>query len=248
MRMLVHRLRFEQLLFWRNREAAVFVFIFPPLLFLLLAAVYDKEIDGRPAADVLVAGMIGYGCANTAFAGLAISQVIRRENGSLKRLRATPLPMSTYFLAVVASTLLVFALQMLVTVGLGMGLYDASAPKRIFELVLLVIFGGVAFAGLGFGATALIRSAEGASAVVNLAVLPMAFLSGSFGPTRHYPEVLQKLADVLPLTYFNRLLDRAYLTDRSIFGDPRALAIVAAWGLAGYLLAWRRFGWSPRGR
>ena len=58
--------------------------------------------------------------------------------------------------------------------------------------------------GLGFGATALIRSSEGASAVVNLIVLPMAFLSGSFGPTRHYPEVLQWIADVLPLTYLHR--------------------------------------------
>ena len=91
------RLRWEQRLFWRNREAAVFVFIFPPLLYLLLVAVYSNEIDGLQAADVLLAGLIGYGCANTAFAGLAITQVIRRENGHLKRLRATPLPMTTYF-------------------------------------------------------------------------------------------------------------------------------------------------------
>jgi ABC-2 type transport system permease protein len=246
--MFLHRLRFEQLLFWRNREAAVFVFIFPPLLYLLLAAVYDGKISGYKAQDARLAGLIGYGCANTAFAGLAISQVIRRENGSLKRLRATPLPLSTYFLATVTSTLLIFAAQMLVTLALGAGLYDASGPKRVFDLAVLVLFGGVAFAGLGFGAAALIRSSEGASAVVNLAVLPMAFLSGSFGSTRSYPNVLQKLADVLPLTYFNRLLERAYLKDLSIFGDHRSLAVVGAWGLGGYLLAWRKFDWSPRER
>jgi ABC-2 type transport system permease protein len=247
-RLFLHQLRFEQRLFWRNREAAVFVFIFPPLLYLLLVAVYGDEIDDRKAADVLLAGLIGYGCANTAFAGLAITQVIRRENGHLKRLRATPLPLATYLVATVTSIVLVFALQILVTLALGLGLYDASGPKRPFELALLVIYGGLAFAGLGFGAAALIRSAEGASAVVNLAVLPMAFLSGSFGPTREYPDVLQRLADVLPLTYFNRLLERAYLADLSIFDDHRSLAVVAAWGLGGYLLAWRKFGWSPRER
>ena len=51
---------------------------------------------------------IGYGCANTAFAGLAIQLVVRRELGILKRLRATPLPASTYIAAMLASTLIVF--------------------------------------------------------------------------------------------------------------------------------------------
>lgn len=246
MSLLVHQLRTEQRLFWRNREAAIFVFVFPPLLYLLLGAVYDGDVDGRPSSDVLLAGLIGYGCANTAFGGLAITQVIRRENGILKRLRGTPLPSRIYLLAVVASTLVVFTLQMLVTLGLGVGLYGASGPERWGQLALLVVFGALAFAGMGFAAAALIRSAEGSSAVVNLVILPMAFLSGSFGPTRSYPDVLQAIADVLPLTYFNRLLDRVYLEDSSLFGDPTAILVVAAWGAAGYLVAWRRFGWMPR--
>jgi ABC-2 type transport system permease protein len=244
----LHQLRSEQRLFWRNREAAIFVFVFPPLLYLLLGAVYDKDIDGRPAGDVLLAGLVGYGCANTTFGGLAITQVIRRENGILKRLRGTPLPPSTYLTAVVVSTLLVFVAQMLVTLGLGVGLYGAQGPARWDELLLVVLFGGLAFAGLGFGATAVIRSSDGASAVVNLAILPMAFLSGGFGPTRDYPRVLQVIADVLPLTYLIDLLERVYLDDRSALGDPRALAIVATWGLGGYLVAWRRFRWTPRER
>ncbi len=71
-------------------------------------------------------------------------------------------------------------------------------------MIPAVLVGVACFAGMGFGITALIRSAEGASAVVNLIVLPMAFLSGSFGPTRKYPEVLRWLADLLPLTYLIR--------------------------------------------
>ena len=94
-RMLGHELRMQQLLFWRNKESAVFVFVFPPMLFLLLGAVYDGTIDGVPAADRLLVGMLGYGCANTAFGGLAITLVIRREAGLLKRVRATPLPPAT---------------------------------------------------------------------------------------------------------------------------------------------------------
>lgn len=243
---LAHQLRAEQRLFWRNREAAIFVFVFPPMLYLLLGAVYDGEVDGRPLSDVLLVGLIGYGCANTTFGGLAITQVIRRENGVLKRLRATPLDARVYLLAVVASVMVVFVLQMLLTLGIGMTLYGADGPERWGQLGLVVLFGGVAFAGLGFGGASLIRSAEGASAVVNLVILPMAFLSGSFGPTRSYPEALQAIADLLPLTYLNRLLELVYLADGSMFDDPTAIAVVAAWGLAGYLVAWRRFRWMPR--
>src|SRR5512134_1875208 len=105
------------------------------MLFLLLGAVYDGEIDGVPAADRLLVGIIGYGCANTAFGGLAITLVLRREGGTLKRLRATPLPAATYLAAVLVSTLLVFALQAIVTMALGVLLYDAEGPESWGALV-----------------------------------------------------------------------------------------------------------------
>jgi ABC-2 type transport system permease protein len=248
MSLLVHELRMQQLMFWRNRESAVFVFVFPPMLFLLLGAVYEGTIDGVPAADRLLVGMLGYGCANTAFGGLAITLVIRRELGILKRLRATPLPAATYLAAVLVSTLLVFFLQMLLTVGLGMALYDAQGAESWLAVVPVVLLGGIAFAGLGFGVASLIRSAEGSSAVVNLIILPMAFLSGSFGPTSGYPEVLQVIADVLPLTYLIDLIEAAYLSGDPLSSDPTAVAVLVAWGVAGYAVASRRFGWEPRER
>ena len=60
----------------------------------------------------------------------------------------------------------------------------------------------------------------------------MAFLSGAFGPTQDFPAVLQAIADVLPLTYFIDIVDGVYLDGDSFFADPKALAIVLAWGLA----------------
>jgi ABC-2 type transport system permease protein len=248
MRLFVHEVRTQQLLFWRNRESAIFVFVFPPMLFLLLGAVYNDKIDGFPAVDALLVGLIGYGCANTAFAGLAITLVIRRESGILKRVRGTPLPAATYLAAVLVSTLIVFLLQMLLTLVLGLVLYGAHTPKNWPGLVLALLLGVGGFAGLGFGATSLIRSAEGSSAVVNLVVLPMAFLSGSFGPTRSYPKVLQWVADVLPLTYLIDIFKNVYLRGESFWHDPTAILVVLAWGGAGMLVAWRRFGWMPRER
>ena len=247
MTMLLHQLRYEQKLFWRSREAAVFIFVFPLLLYSLLASVYGNDIDGVPAENVLLAGLIGYGAANTAFAGLAIILVGRRESGVLKRLRATPLPPATYITAVLLSTLATFALQTVALVALGRFAFDASAPGNTLGLVGAVILGALSFAGLGVGAAALIRSAEGVSAVVNVVVLPMAFLSGSFGPT-DLPDFLQAVADVLPLTYYLDLVNSVYLDGDSLVADPGALAIVVAWGVAGLVVALWRFGWMPRER
>ena len=167
------------------------------MLFLSLGAVYDGDIDGVPAVDRLLVGILGYGCANTALAGLAITLVIRREDGILKRLRATPLPPATYMVALLTSTLVVFFAQMALTVALGVLLYDAEGPQSWAALVPVLLLGAIAFAALGVGLASLIRSAEGASAVVNLVVLPMAFLSGR-SVTEGYLAFLQAVSDVLP--------------------------------------------------
>ena len=248
MKVLAHQLTFEQRVFWRSREAAVFIFIFPILLYALLASVYDDEIDGIPSADLLLGGLFGYGAATTAFAGLAIILVTRRELGLLKRLRATPLPPGLYLAAVLLSTLVTFTLEALALLVLGSLGFGASMPENPAGFAGAIVLGVATFAGMGVGAAALIRSAEGVSAVVNVIVLPMAFLSGSFGPRNDYPAFLQAIADVLPLTYFLDIVDGVYLDGDSLFADPAALGICAAWGLAGLIVALRWFGWVPRDR
>ena len=246
MRLFLHQLRAEQLQFWRSREAAIFIFVFPPLLFLLLGSVYDGTISGHPAREVLLAGMLGYGAANTAFAGLGVILVVRRETGLLKRVRSTPLPAATYLAATLTSILLVFALQAALLFTLGRVLYGTRLPGQIGSLALVLLFGAAAFAALGLAAAALIRSAEGSSAVLNTVLLPMAFLSGSFGPRRRYPEVLRAIGDVLPLRYFLDLVNGVYLDGRGPWHYGTAAVVLAAWGVVGLLIAVRRFSWEPR--
>jgi ABC-2 type transport system permease protein len=245
-RLFWHQLRSEQLVFWRSREAAVFVFLFPLLLFALLTAVYNGHIYGRPASWALLAGMLGYGAANTAFAGLALLLISRRELGILKRIRATPLPTSAYVAAVLASIMLVFALQAASLFVLGRLLKSTPWPTHLLSLVLALALGAAAFAGLGVAITGFIRSLEGSSAALNLVVLPMAFLSGSFGTTRHYPRALRAIGDVLPLKYLLDAINAIYLHKRELWDKPTAVAVLAGWGILGIVVAARKFRWEPR--
>ena len=247
-RLFVHQLRSEQLVFWRSREAAFFIFLFPLLLYVLLGSVYSGKIYGVPAAEGLLAGLVGYGCANTAFAGLAIQLVIRRENGILKRLRSTPLPPATYIAALLFSTLIVFALQTVALFLLGRTLHGTPFPSDVGSFVVAIVIGAAVFAALGTATASVIRSAEGASAVVNFILLPMAFLSGSFGPTHRLGPFLQAVGDVLPLTYFINLVNAVYLHGHAVWTQPEDLAVLAGWGVAGLVFTIFRFRWEPRER
>jgi len=244
----LHQLRSAQLVFWRSRAAAFFIFLFPLLLFVLLGSVYSGTFEGVPVAWAVLAGLIGYGCANTAFAGLAIQLVLRRESGILKRLRSTPLPPATYVAALLVSTLIVFALQTLALFLLGRAFYGTPFPSDIGSFVVTIVIGAAVFAALGTATASVIRSAEGSSAVVNFILLPMAFLSGAFGPTKGYPAVLRAIGDVLPLTYFVKLVNAVYLHGHGFWTQPWALGVLAAWGIAGLVFAVRNFDWEPRGR
>jgi ABC-2 type transport system permease protein len=244
----LHQLRSEQLVFWRSREAAFFIFLFPLLLFVLLGSVYSGKIYGVPAARALLAGLIGYGCANTAFAGLAIQLVLRRESGILKRLRSTPLPAPTYVVALLVSTLIVFGLQTVALFLVGRSFYGTPFPSALGSFVVTIVIGAAVFAALGTATASLIRSAEGSSAVVNFILLPMAFLSGAFGPTHKYPAFLRAIADVLPLKYFIELVNAVYLRGHSVWTKPGALAVLAAWAIGGLVVTRFRFSWEPRER
>ena len=247
-RIFLHQLRSEQLVFWRSREAAFFIFLFPLLLFLLLGSVYTKRIYGVPPAEALLAGLIGYGCANTAFAGLAIQLVIRREDGILKRLRSTPLPPPTYVAAVLVSTLVVFSLQTVALFLLGHALHGTPFPPDWGSFVVTIVIGAAVFAALGTATASVIRSKEGSSAVVNFILLPMAFVSGAFGPTVHYPAFLRAIGDVLPLKYFIDLVNAVYLHGHGVWTQPQALAVLGAWGIAGLVFTIFKFRWEPRGQ
>lgn len=246
MKLFLHELRNQQIVFWRSREAALFIFLFPLLLFLLLGSVYNGKIYGVPAPEALLAGLIGYGCANTAFAGLAIQLVVRRELGILKRLQATPLSARTYIVATLASTLIVFVLQVIALFVLGRILYGTPFPHAVGSLVLAVVLGSATFAALGVATASLIRSAEGSSAVVNFVLLPMAFLTGSFGPTRHYPAFLRAIGDILPLKYFIDIMNAVYLHGHALWTKGAAIGVLAAWGVTGLAVAALRFRWEPR--
>ena len=250
MRLFIHELRTEQLLFWRNREAAFFTFLLPVIFFLIFASVYGndhiKKEGGIRAASFLEAGMIGYGVAATCFAGLGISLVVRRESGVLKRIRSTPLPPAIYILGVLGSTFVVFLIEAALIIAIGRFLFSVPVPTEVLSLLVVLALGALCFAAMGLGITGFVRSAEGSSAVINAVYLPMAIISGTFFTPKDYPGFLKGIATVLPLTHYTELIRNVMLRHEQFWSDPVSIAVVLAWGAVGAIAAARRFRWQPR--
>ena len=249
MRLFRHELRAEQRLFWRNREAAFFTFFLPVIFFLVFGSIYGNSVITKEhlrAAPFLEAGMIGYGVASTAFAGLAITMVIRRESGVLKRIRATPLPPWTYVGSVLVSTFITFLVEAVLLIVLGRLLFSVAFPTRPLSLLLVLVIGAGAFAAMGLGLTGFVRSAEGSSAVVNFVYLPMAIISGTFFTPKEYPGFLRAIADVLPLTYFTKLTRDVMVRHHHIWSEAGSISVVLLWGAIGLVAAVRGFRWQPR--
>jgi ABC-2 type transport system permease protein len=191
--------------------------------------------------------MLGYGAIATGFAGLSIMLVIRRENGILKRLRATPLPAVSFVAALLCTTLIAFAVQAVVMVAFGR-IFFHTHVDNVVSLALALLLGAACFTALGLALTTAIKSAEGSSAVVNAVYLPISFVSGAFFSPHAFPGVLKAIADALPLVYMIRLVRDIALRNHQLWDRPGAVAVIAAWGIVGGIIAARRFRWEPRER
>jgi ABC-2 type transport system permease protein len=248
-RLFFHEFGAEQLLFWRNREAAFFTFFLPVILFLIFGAIYGDHLITKEhirGSSFLEAGMIGYGVAATCFAGLAITLVVRRESGILKRIRTTPLPGATYIAAVLGSTFVVFLIEAALIIGTGRVLFSVPLPSRPLSLLAVLVLGAAAFAAMGLGITGLVKSSEGSSAVINAVYLPMAIIAGTFFSPTAYPVFLRWIAYILPLTHYTKLTRDVMVRDHHVWTEGWSLVVVAGWGLVGLVAALRWFRWQPR--
>ena len=85
--------------FSRQRESVVFTLLFPVMLMAIFGSVFKDTIaPGVTFSQYFVAGMIASGLVNSGFQQLAIVIPMERDFGSLKRLRGTPMPVSSYFI------------------------------------------------------------------------------------------------------------------------------------------------------
>ena len=139
-------------------------------------------------------------CQSAVF-GVAFSVVAFRQKGIFRRLALTPLSVRELFTARVLMHLGIALVQTVFLLGAGALLFGVSFSGTPIALIPLVIAGSLCFLSMGFLIGGASRSEDAAAAISNVVTLPMVFLAGVFFPLDSAPEWLQRVQELIPLTY-----------------------------------------------
>lgn len=248
-----HQLRYDQKVFWRNPASVFFTVAFPVILLLIFATVFgDQTVDvagGIETTTYYVPAIVTLSVISATMQSLAMSLVIAREDGRLKRGRSTPMPAWVFIAGRVGNSIVVALLMLALIAAIGNLVYGVPIPwDRLPAIVLTLVVGAAAFCCLGVALTAAIPSQDAAAPIVNALLLPLYFLSGVFIPDDQLPSGVIHFADAFPVRHFFEALFNAYVPAAAGGSGVEwgNLAAVAAWGAAGLLLAVRYFRWTPR--
>jgi ABC transporter DrrB family efflux protein len=199
---------------------------------------------GSRYIDFLIPGLMGLNLMGGGLWGVGFVIVDLRVRKLLKRLRATPMRRRDFLLSVLVSRLVFIVPEMLILVVFGRCVFGTPVRGSALALALVVLAGGAAFAGLGLLLAARTERTETVSGLINLLMLPMWMLSGTFFSSHHFPQALQPLIHALPLTHLNNALRGVMLEGAALADVAPTLGLLALWGVVPFVLALKLFRWQ----
>lgn len=243
-----HQLR----MIWRIPIALFFTIMLPLVMLVLFNALFGGE-DVRtdsgtwPVSQFYTGGLAAFTAVSATYTNLANMVPIRREEGVLKRWRGTPMTTGTYLIGFVGSAIVLAAIGAGIMIGMGVVFYDLQIEAaKVPAMIVTFLVGVGSFAALGMAVAAVVSDASSASAVANMTILPLGFVSNIFIPLDDPPVWLKTLGDVFPLKPFATAFQDTFnpAVDAPAF-DWGRLLFVLLWGVAGALVAVKWFKWEP---
>ncbi len=210
-----------------------------------VVAVRDDRVvaPGSRYIDFLIPGLLGMNLLGSGIWGVGFTVVLARKNRLLKRFMATPMRRSHYLLGFILSRLLFLVLEVAALVGFGRLIFGVGVRGSLLTLTVVSVLGSLSFAGLGLLVASRARTIEAASGLMNLVMLPMWVLSGTFFSYARFPEAMQPFVKALPLTALNDALRAVMIDGAPLLGLGTPLAIVLLWGAVSFTVALRIFRW-----
>jgi len=210
-----------------------------------LIAIRDDRTTapGSRYIDFLIPGLLGMNLLGSGIWGVGFSVVQARQKKLLKRYMATPMKRSHYLLSYILSRLVFLILEVVALVGFAWLLFDVTVRGSFLTLAGITILGAFAFAGLGLLVASRAKTIEGVSGLMNLVMLPMWILSGTFFSYSRFPDAMIPFVRALPLTALNDALRAVMIDGAALTTLGAPIAIVVAWGAVSFAVALQIFRW-----
>jgi ABC-type multidrug transport system permease subunit len=200
--------------------------------------------SGSRYIDFLIPGLLGLNLMGSGMWGIGFNIVQARRRRLLKRLLATPMRRSHYLLSYGLSRFVFMILEVAALVGFGWLVFDVRVHGSILNLLVVSIFGALAFAGMGLLTASRAQTIEGVSGLMNFVMLPMWIFSGVFFSYSRFPEPLHPFIQALPLTPLLDALRSVMIDGAPLTENLWRLAIIAAWGVLSFGAALKIFRWT----
>lgn len=250
LRLIGHQVRYEQLSFWVNRVGAIFTIGFSTVFLIFLGASAGNSrisyLGNIRLVQYYVPGFVAYGVMAACFTTLAITIVVRRETGLLKRLRLSPLPTWVLIGSIFVSTMIVALVQVVILLLIGRLFYGVAFPQAWAAFLVTLLIGFISFSAMGVAMSTSIPNQESAGPITSIVFFVLLFLSGLWFPLKANSG-LAKFSDYFPVRHFILAVSVPFKQLPGV--SPWAwhdLLVVAIWGVVGTLFALRRFRWAPR--
>lgn len=241
--------------FFRQWDAVAFTFAFPAVLLGLLGMIFRQPHLGAPVSMslVLAASITAYGIVSTAFTSTGIGVAVDRDNGTLKRLRGTPVTAAAYLLGKAVLVLVITVAEVGFLLAVAVVAFDLplpSTPERWWTFVWVTALSMTSCTTLGIGFSVLARTARSATAVMTAPAIILGFTSGIFVHILSLPDAMVQVASLFPVRWMGQGFRAALLPDTMAayelagsFELGRVAIVLGAWSVFGLALCLGTFRW-----
>lgn len=249
----------ELKMYFREKESVFFSFSFPILLLMLFATIFAKQFADAPgmsAARFFLPGMVAAGVILTSFQTMALSVAVERDDGTLKRLRATPMPPVAYFLGKVGLVAVTSLVQVALLLAVSRFAYAVELPSdgaTWVRFAWVFALGSVTGTVIGIAYSSLAGS-RAIGAVVIAPIMVLQFISGVYLDFSSVPGWLQQVAAIFPLKWIAQGMRSVFYPDAMVVNEMagawepgRTALVLGAWALGGLVLCLTTFTWFKRG-
>jgi len=213
------------------------------------AELRQSQVSGRKysSIDFILPGQLGFSLLSTGVFGTAFVFYNLRQTLVIKRFFATPIRKPFIIVGEALSRLVFAILGAIVLIAIGyfaFGFTLIHGFQTALVMLLLSAMGLIVFMGFGFVISGLAKNESMIPPLANIITLPQFLLSGTFFPIDAFPNWLQPICHILPLTYLNDALRKVAFEGAGLFDISNHLFVIFIWGVVVYSLAVRFFKWE----
>ena len=198
---------------------------------------------GSRYIDFVVPGLLGMNLMGSAMWGMGFAIVDARQKKLLKRLVASPMPRWQYLASFLLSRLVMLVIEVAAFLGFARLVFGVPFRGSILQLALLCTLTSLAFSALGLLTASRAKTIEAVSGLMNFVMFPMWIFSGVFFSSTRFPEVVQPLIRVLPLTAAIDAMRGNMLQGMNLQQLIAPVAILLAWLIIPFAVSLRIFRW-----